>query len=44
MKKFDDFDLDIISVSKEVTHFEPQITSISLCTIGCNTSFLKCLN
>ena len=38
-KKYDDFDLDVIEVSK-TKEIQPRITSISLCTTGCKTSLL----
>ncbi|MBE0336513.1 gallidermin/nisin family lantibiotic [Paenibacillus sp. 23TSA30-6] len=41
MAKFDDFDLDVVSVSKQGSGFEPQVTSKSLCTPGCVTGILQ---
>ena len=32
-----DFNLDLVSVSKKDSGASPRITSISLCTPGCNT-------
>ncbi|MGG1652972.1 lantibiotic nisin-A [Paenibacillus sp. NRS-1775] len=41
MGKFDDFDLDIVSVSKQSAFIQPQAAT-DRCTFGCLTGALLC--
>ncbi|KXZ20120.1 gallidermin/nisin family lantibiotic [Bacillus nakamurai] len=41
MSKFDDFDLDVVKVSKQDSKITPQWKSESLCTPGCITGVLQ---
>ncbi len=41
MAKFDDFDLDVVKVSKQLPEAELAVTSKSLCTPGCKTGILQ---
>ncbi|MDZ7433377.1 gallidermin/nisin family lantibiotic [Bacillus amyloliquefaciens] len=41
MSKFDDFDLDVVKVSKQDSKITPQVLSKSLCTPGCITGPLQ---
>jgi len=38
----DDFNLDLVKVTKDNSGASPRITSVSLCTPGCVTGVLMC--
>lgn len=41
MAKFDDFDLDVVQVSKQQAEVDPRWKSEYLCTPGCVTGILQ---